>query len=200
MTKEELLERLNNSTTPLLVELGCGRHKLPNAIGIDKCALDGVDIIADLEEGLSYFPDGSVDTVYSRHVLEHIDNLEPLMREIYRVLKVNGKHMAIVPHFSNPYYYSDYTHKHYFGLYTFDYFCEPQSTMRYKVPEFYTDYKFTLIERKLIFKSLYPVRSRIKRYIQKLFNASPYLQEFYEECLCHLIPCHEVEFVMLRKK
>ena len=48
------------------------------------------------------------------------------MREITRVLKKNGKANIFVPHFSNPYYYSDYTHKRFLGLYTFYYFVETE--------------------------------------------------------------------------
>jgi hypothetical protein len=47
---DETLCNLNGSmfehTTTL--DVGCGRHKLPNSIGIDMLKLDGVDVVHDL--------------------------------------------------------------------------------------------------------------------------------------------------------
>ena len=98
----------------VVVELGCGPNKVEGAIGVDKFQDSQVDIVADIENGLPFLPDNSVDELFSRHVLEHIENLELLIREIYRVLKPGGIHRVIVPHFSNPHFYSDYTHRRFF--------------------------------------------------------------------------------------
>ena len=37
---------------PLIVELGCGRKKKEGILGIDRLDMPGVDIVADLENGL----------------------------------------------------------------------------------------------------------------------------------------------------
>ena len=99
----------------IVIELGCGPNKIAGAIGVDKYEGEAVDIIADIEKGLPFLPDNSVDELSSRHLLEHIENLELLIREIYRVLKPGGLHRVVVPHFSNPYFYSDYTHRRFLG-------------------------------------------------------------------------------------
>jgi len=104
---------------PVVVELGCGARKTPGRIGIDCVDLPEVDIPADLEEGVTFLPDDSLDEMHAEHVLEHVEQFEPLIREIVRVLKRGGTCRARVPHFSNPYGYSDYTHKRTFGLYSF---------------------------------------------------------------------------------
>ncbi|NQT04147.1 MAG: class I SAM-dependent methyltransferase, partial [Planctomycetes bacterium] len=103
------LDNIYKSTEPVIIELGSGPSKKPGRIGIDHIDLPNVDIVADMEEGLPFLPDDSVDEIYCRSVLEHIQNFEALMREIVRVLKKNGKAHVFVPHFSNPFYYSDYT-------------------------------------------------------------------------------------------
>src|SRR5437870_13004861 len=121
------LDSVLASGDPIVVELGCGAKKNPNRIGIDRLDLPGVDIVADLDDGFPYFPDNSVDEIRSRSVFEHVGDLELLIRESLRVLKPGGKSYAFVPHFSNPYYYSDYTHTKSFGLYTFYYFAPPKS-------------------------------------------------------------------------
>jgi hypothetical protein len=52
--------------------------------------------------------------------------------------------MVIVPHFVIPYYYSDYTHKTFFGLYSFDYFGRPETQLKRKTPLFYNEVKFEI--------------------------------------------------------
>jgi predicted SAM-dependent methyltransferase len=118
--KIDLAEALA-SGRPVIIELGCGGKKRAGRIGIDSVDLPQVDIVADLEEGLPFLPDSAVDEIHAEHVLEHIADLEGLMREIVRVLKSEGTCRVRAPHFTNPYYYSDYTHKRPFGLYTFEY-------------------------------------------------------------------------------
>lgn len=176
----------------ILVELGCGNKAQPNRIGIDRLNLPGVDIVADLEQGLSFLPDNSVDRIYSKSVLEHIDNLEGLMREIWRVLKASGRNELFVPHFSNPYYYSDYTHRRFFGLYSFEYFSKEQKHFHRKVPSFYQDIDFETESMTLQFTSPWKWRKPVKVLAQKIFNLNAWWQEFYEENLCYLVPCHGI--------
>ena len=43
------------------------------------------------------YPDASFGTVFSNSVLEHIPNLDPVLREVARVLKPGGRFLATVP-------------------------------------------------------------------------------------------------------
>ena len=106
------------------IDLGCGPNKKEGYKGVDILPLQGVDFVVDLEKGLSFLKDNEVDEYYSAHFLEHVVNLDFLLSEIHRTLKPGGICEIRVPHFSNPFYYSDYTHKRFFGLYSFDYFTE----------------------------------------------------------------------------
>jgi SAM-dependent methyltransferase len=190
-----LLSRLR--TMPRVVlELGCGKEKRPGAIGFDRLPLDGVDYVTDLEQGLGFLPDDSVDEICSSHVLEHVDNFEPLMRDVHRVLKPGGTMVAVVPHFSNPYYYSDFTHRRFFGLYTFDYMAERDGRYHRRVPDFYVSYKFRVLSRSLRFSSPFPWRYYVKRAEMRVFNLTPYMQELFESSFCQLFPCQELEFVL----
>lgn len=195
MIPEIIRSRLENNEK-IVIELGCGPYKTEGAIGVDLLPADGVDIVANLEEGLSFLPDKSVNEIKSRHLLEHIQNFENLMKEIHRVLKPDGFHICIVPHFSNPHYYSDYTHSRFFGLYSFDYFSVEESKLKRKVPSFYSEFKFVIHERKLNFKSQFLLRHTLKRPFKLLFNISPYFQELYEEVYSSFLPCQEVYFKM----
>jgi len=182
----------------IVIELGCGPNKKEGAIGVDKFQGEAVDIIADIEKGLPFLPDNSVDELFSRHLLEHIENLELLIREIHRVMKPGGIHRAIVPHFSNPYFYSDYTHRRFFGLYTFDYFADEETKLKRKVPNFYNDLRFHITRRYLRFHSTHPFCNFRRSLISKWVNRSSHAQERYEESYCYLYPCQEIHYEMTK--
>jgi len=196
LLKIDLNQVLNNK--PVILELGCGRKKRPGAIGIDRVDLPGVDIVADIEDGLAFIPDSSVDEIYALSCLEHIRNFEELMSEITRVLKEGGKTFVYVPHFSSPYYYSDPTHTRFFGLYTFYYFVDSSHQLKRKVPDYYFDTKIRIISQRLVFDSPFLFRKITKRLAGAIFNSSRFLQEFYEENLCYIFPCYGIEIVFSR--
>jgi ubiquinone/menaquinone biosynthesis C-methylase UbiE len=189
------LDRILDSPNPVIIELGCGQKKKPGSITIDRVDLPNVDIVADMEEGLPFLPDNSVGAIHCRSVLEHIENFESLMREITRVLKKDGKANIFVPHFSNPYYYSDYTHKRFFGLYSFYYFVEPESQLKRKVPVFYTSTRIKILSLKLVFRSPFFISKHIKKVFGQLINSHRALMEFYEQHLCYILPCDGIEIV-----
>ena len=184
-----------NSTHPIIVDLGCGLKKKAGRIGIDAIDLPNVDIVADLEEGLSFLPDNSVDQIHCRSVLEHIDNFENLMQEIVRVLKKDGTAHVFIPHFSNPYYYSDFAHVRFFGLYSFYYFVDQDEQLRRKVPTFYTDVKIRILSQRLKFRSSFKIISPLKKLFGWFVNLHTTLQEYYEENLCYIFPCYGIEIV-----
>lgn len=192
VVKIDLAERIR-SGTPIVLELGCGLAPQPGRIGIDRLDLKGVDIVADIEQGLPFIPSGCVDQIFCRSLLEHVDNFELFMREAVRVLKAGGVCNVFVPHFSNPYYYSDYTHRRFFGLYTFYYFVAENRQLRRTVPNFYTDVRIEVHSIRLKFSSPFKGRRMIKKLWTALFNSSTWMQEYYEENLCWKIPCYGIE-------
>ena len=84
------LDALLKSGQPVVLELGCGPNKTPGRIGIDMIDLPGVDIVANIDHGLGFLPDASVDAIYSESFFEHVADLQRLMAEIVRVLKPGG--------------------------------------------------------------------------------------------------------------
>ena len=186
---------LIKSDKKIIVELRCGTRKKKGRIGIDRIDSPDVDIVSDLEEGLPFFPENSVHEIHCRNVLEHIENFENLMREIVRVLKENGRSYVFVPHFSNPYYYSDYTHKRFFGLYTFYYFVDREHQLKRTVPIHYTDIRINIISQRLIFKSPFWLSRQTGKLCGLVFNCHRSLQEFYEKHLCYILPCRGIEIV-----
>lgn len=198
LLKVDLEQVLNNR--PVILELGCGKNKRPGAIGIDRIDLPEVDIVADVEEGLDFIPDNSIDEIYSYSFFEHVQNFEKLMSEIVRVLRNDGKVFAHVPHFSSPYYYSDPTHKRFFGLYSFYYFVDSAHQLRRKVPDYYFDTKIRIVSQRLVFDSTFLFRKIIKRLMGVIINLSSFFQEYYEENLCYIFPCHGIEIVFTKSE
>lgn len=198
MTVNELLERRNGA--PIMLELGCGpRKRHADAIGIDALAYPGVDVVGDVYEVLAGVPDGSVDSVYSYHFVEHLDSVADLLAVLARIVKQNGTVEFVVPHSSNPYFYSDPTHKSFFGLYTFDYFSS-STPHRRKVPTYQQELFFCLEESRLKFKSPPPFYGRyaIKQAFGMIFNSCNYMRELHEEMFCHIFPCYEVQYKLRR--
>jgi SAM-dependent methyltransferase len=182
------------------LELGCGpRKRSSTSIGVDLEDHDCVDVVGDALEVLTALSGGVVDAIRSFHFMEHVSDVGALMAESARVLKPGGTLKIVVPHFSNPYYYSDYTHKTTFGLYSMGYFTN-SALFRRRVPQ-YRVLPLDLSNVTLVFKSSPPFYGRhaIKRLIGLAVNMSRYTQELYEEGVCWLIPCYEIEY-LLRKQ
>lgn len=190
-----ILEQIK-SKKDLTLELGCGnRKRIKNSIGIDILDYSQVDIVGNALSILKEIPSDTVGYIFSHHFLEHVAEFEKLFAEITRVLKCNGVFESVVPHFSNPYYYSDSTHKNNFGLYTFSYFAEDK-IFRRGVHDYKRKFALRIISVDLIFKSPRPfyIRYSIKKAIQYIFNINAYTKEFYEENLCYIFPCYEIKY------
>jgi hypothetical protein len=130
-------------------------------------------------------------------VLEHVRDLDSLIDEIERVLQPGGQMVATVPHFSNPYFFSDPTHSRPFGLYTMSYLSVDR-LLRRKVPLYGRKPKMELIAVRLGFNSPFPLSRIVKRTVGPIFNAGRMLQEFWEENLCYVFPCYEITYTLRR--
>lgn len=198
--KKNILKNIHDMGE-ISLELGCGNHKRhAHAVGIDLLDYADVDIQGDVYDILKKIPDNRISAVYSYHFFEHVKDLKGLVREVARILVDNGVFNVIVPHFSNPYFYSDYTHSTPFGLYSFSYFAQDDLFSR-QVPRYQETAHFKLERVTLIFKSPRPfyIRWAFKKIAQAIFNLSTGLKELYEEFFCYLIPCYEIDYVMKKK-
>jgi len=184
---------------PVMLDIGCGASKSRGSIGIDRSNYETVDIVGDAIEILRCFPDSSVDAIITRHFIEHVDDLDTLLAEFVRVTRLGATLEIVAPHFSNPYFYSDPTHRRYFGLYTFCYFAEADLFSR-KVPAYALLSGVQLTGVDLVFKSTRPffVRHGFKRIAGMIFNSCRYMKELYEEFFCYAVPCYEIRYLLTR--
>lgn len=179
----------------VIIDVGCGGNKVHGALGVDRLKLPGVDVVCDFESSPLPFAANSVDVIHTRHTLEHLADLERILREFIRVLKPNGRLVVTVPHFSNSLGYSDYTHKRFFGYYTFDYFSKTADKY-WEVPKYTDDIWFKIISKRLSFRNL----TFFGVFFDWLFNRGSLLPYLYESKLSWVLPCFEITFDLQAEK
>jgi SAM-dependent methyltransferase len=180
---------------PLRLDIGAGPRPRPGFYALDRLELEGVDIVADLNQPLDLLPDNCADEVFSSHTLEHVEKLLPLIAEIHRITRPGGVVELVVPHFSNPYAYSDPTHVRFFGLYTMSYFVDPEKQPHpWKVPAFYTPTRFEIESVRIAFYRFNLLDRLFVPLLRFLVNLGPGWQNFYELRLSRLFPAAEIRF------
>lgn len=106
------------------LDLGCGRNKVPGAIGVDRFAVEGVDVVHDLDAYPYPFRAGSFDEIHARHVIEHIESVVCFMTELHRIARAGARVHIHTPHYSYAGSWRDPTHRRHFSSYSFEYFEE----------------------------------------------------------------------------
>lgn len=199
--KNNFIDKIRDNPGFYKLELGCGDRKLDDqSIGIDLIDSKNVDIVGNVFELLEILPESCLSGIYSSHFIEHIDDLELFFELTSKVLVKGAELKTVAPHFSNSWFYSDPTHKNFFGLYTMCYFSDCSLFSR-KVPTYSHVINFSLKSVFLEFKSSRPfyVRHALRKILGFAINMSYYSMEFWEENLCNLISCYEVHYTLKKK-
>lgn len=104
------------------LDVGCGSRKRIGFNGMDIVALEGVDIVHDMNVAPWPIDSNSITEMIFDDVLEHSKDFLTILQEAYRVSK-NGCILKIsVPHFSSDNMYTDPTHTTFFSTRSFNYF------------------------------------------------------------------------------
>lgn len=103
------------------------------------------DLIMNLEKDNFPYEDNSVDKVFASHIMEHINNLNHLMKEIYRVCKDGAEVEIISPYWKHHTAFDDPDHKRFITERTFAFYNSRSigsdgSTME-EANGFYSDFK-----------------------------------------------------------
>lgn len=99
-------------STPIKLDLCCGKNKKEGFIGVDRRAYEGVDQVADLL-GVWPWANDSVEEIHMSHAMEHFTGPQrvKIVNEMYRVLQKDGKVTMITPHWASNRSYGDFTHQ-----------------------------------------------------------------------------------------
>jgi SAM-dependent methyltransferase len=98
------------------LDVGCGRHRLPDAIGIDQFAMEGVDFVHDVSIAPWPFESNRFSLTRCQHAIEHFRDVHTVAREMWRVSENGARLNFITPHYSSSASWGDPTHLHHFAL------------------------------------------------------------------------------------
>ena len=170
-----------------VLNLGCGRTRLPNALGIDKYRIeDFVDLILELDITPYPFKDNSIDEIHCYHVLEHLHDPLKKLEELHRILKPGGVIYIRVPHFSSMGAFTDLTHIRPFGYYSFN------SLEDGEYHHFYSKSVFKILHKEIKYLGLYPNSGIYEQYIHK--NECPLLARPFIHLINYLIRLSPMAF------
>ena len=162
------------------LNFGSGTDLKRGYVNVDIVKIPGTDIIYDFDKFPYPFKNNEFDEIYTSHVLEHLNDLKSVMKELKRICKPGAKIIIRVPHFSCGVSYRDPTHKRLFSYFTFDYFTDEC---------FYDLPKFRIKSRKLNFtRFAFPFLNKI---FNPVINVNP---QIYERFFCWILPCSECLF------
>lgn len=150
------------NTKKRILNLGCGKTRIPNSIGVDRIKIDRyVDVVWDLNKTPYPFKKNNFEKIYIYHVLEHLNDPLVVFKEVYRLLRPAGSVYLKVPHFSSMGAFTDLTHIRPFGYLSFD--CLEKSNYQ----NYYSDIGFKIIARRIKYFGLYPNNSFYQEYIHQ---------------------------------
>lgn len=169
-----------------VLDVGCGRAKLPGATGIDIANIPGVDVVHDLDRLPWPLPSSTYGYVRLRSVLEHLGDVMGVLAEVHRVSLPGALVVIGVPHFSSANAYTDPTHRHYFSSRFLDYLID--GTELHQAFGFYTDIRFQLEAR---WVTLAPFWNRLG--LARLVNRR---LEAYETYLCNVVRGADIQLLL----
>src|SRR5438552_14817556 len=120
-----------------VLDVGCGTNKVEGAIGMDVNPRTAADVIHDLDELPYPFADDEFDEVIGRHVIEHVRDPMAVICELHRITRNGGLVRLVTPHWTNPDFATDLTHRNHLNSYSFRNLTEDR-----EVFDFYTDVRF----------------------------------------------------------
>ncbi|MEW6362528.1 MAG: class I SAM-dependent methyltransferase [Pyrinomonadaceae bacterium] len=173
-----------------ILDVGCGINKYEGAIGLDSNPNTSADVIHDLGEFPYPFPDNEFDLIVARHVVEHVPDVMSFISELYRITKPHGRIHILTPHYTNPDWPNDPTHKNHINSYTFNTFIAGR-----KVFEFYSKVELKPIRTYVSLLSLW--RYLGIEFLVNLDNSLPFfrfLRKFWEHYLSAIVRGKELSF------
>lgn len=172
-----------------ILDLGCGKNKVPGAVGIDVNDSSDADIIHDLNKFPYPFESDIFDEIVCNQILEHVEDVFLVMEELYRIAKPEARLRVWVPHFSSADAYGDPSHKRAFSSRSFDYF-----TSNYPELEFYSKVRIEKITTRISFWSLPKLGGLKPQHIIGASLLANKLPTVYERFFAWMLPAQTLYF------
>jgi SAM-dependent methyltransferase len=177
ITNDSAMDAQESISEKKILHIGCGRHKIPGAVGLDITPLPGVDVVLDLDKEKLPFEADTFDEVFAHHVLEHLRHLAEVLGELHRVCKPGAVIDILVPYYTCVGAFGDPTHVRFFTYRTLEHFADTGDTERYT---WFSTTRFTIDQRHIGFGRLFRLLL-----IEWLANRAP---NIYENFFAFLFP------------
>ena len=175
-----------------ILDVGCGQNKFEGAIGLDSNPRSHADVIHDLGSFPYPFEANQFDEIICRHVVEHVPDVIGFVTELHRITKSGGRLRIVTPHYSNPDWATDPTHRNHFNSYSFNCFIPSQTPF-----PFYTETVLRPIETHVSLANLW--RALGIEFLVNLDQRWPALRftrKFWEFYLSTILRGKELRFEM----
>jgi SAM-dependent methyltransferase len=171
-----------------ILDLGCGKKKKANSIGVDYSDRHNADVIHDLNIFPYPFDSSSIDEIYMDNVLEHLDEPMRVMEEVHRICRPGGIVKVIVPYFRSVWAFIDPTHKTFYTVDSFAYY-DPSHIICQRYD--YVSTRFYV--NKIVFNEGLLDKRWTKKLMIKLANKYP---NRYETYLSHFYPLDQITYYL----
>ena len=176
-----------------LLDIGCGRDKLPGAVGMDALPLANVDVVHDLDRFPWPFADDTFERVRAQDVLEHVQDFIGCMNEIHRVCRNAALVEVRMPFMTSVNLFTDPTHRRGGTSRTFEYFDPSKPLGGYD----YSRARYDLL--RFAYERGYPrglIPSLFKQLDRLLVPICRRNAETYESYFAGIYPMHNVSYVL----
>jgi len=173
-----------------ILDVGCGTNKLAGAIGLDNNPRTAADVIHDLGEIPYPFPDNEFDLIVSNHVVEHVPDVMAFIGELHRITRPGGRIRLLAPHYTNPDWANDPTHRNHLNSYTFNTFLAGR-----QVFDFYTEIQLRPVDCYVSLLGLWKALGI--EFLVNLDRKKPglrFLRKFWEQYLSYILRGKELRF------
>ncbi len=174
-----------------ILDVGCGRRKRNGAIGIDVNPRSDADVIHDLNLCPYPFPENHFDEIIADNVLEHLDEVLKVMEELHRIAKPSAHITIIVPFYPHRQANTDPTHKHFFGVRSFDYLFSDNS---------YADFQYSSAHFALNSVEYEKGLTQAHWFDTMIVAFANKRKDFYENRLANIFPVRNITFELVVKK
>jgi SAM-dependent methyltransferase len=181
---------IESSSRLMLLDIGCGTNKTPGAVGMDFNPLTDADVIHDLDELPYPFEDDRFDEVIGRHVIEHVRDPMAVMIELHRITRNGGRVKLVAPHWTNPDFATDLTHRNHLNSYSFRNLTDERAVF-----PFYTTVRFRQVSARVTVLNLWKLFGfEFFINLDQEFPALRFMRKFWEQYLNAIVRGKEIHF------
>jgi SAM-dependent methyltransferase len=185
---EATVEPLIDSRNRRVLDIGCGTNKVAGAIGMDANPRTAADVIHDLDDLPYPFAADEFDEVIGRHVIEHVRDPMAVMCELHRITRNGGVVKLVAPHWTNPDFATDLTHRNHLNSYSFRNLTDERAVF-----PFYTDVRFRQLRVRVTLLNLWKLTGL--EYLINLDHRFPsmrFVRKFWEQYLNAIVRGKEI--------